>query len=419
MVDFPRMAWITQRFSRPIIASLSERVYDEFPISKTQLHGKRVAIAVGSRGIAHLAKIVAAAVKVLRDSGASPFIIPAMGSHGGGDPRAQEAILAEYGVHERGVGAPVVSSIETTRLGEAEGGIPVYIDRHAHDADGVVLLNRVKPHTDFSGEVESGLLKMIAIGLGKVDGARAFHALTSEFPCDEIIQRMAGVVLASGKILAGLAIIENAYHEIAELEWLSPQDMPTREPELLLRAKALMPSLPVERADILIVDRIGKNISGVGLDPNITGRRYRLQERWQEHPSITRILLREATPETGGNIVGVGLADFCRQSLIDGMNRDATYLNALTSRNTVCGMIPLTYENDQAMIIAALQSLGEPASHAPRILRIQDTLSLTRLEASEALLDELRRHPNVADVNEPRDWRFDEAGNLTSFRNEE
>ncbi len=415
MISFPRMAVVEQKFPRPRADAIDKRVWKylgDNAIPDEKLKGKRIAVTVGSRGIADLDTIVQALVGRLRERGAEPFLVPAMGSHGGGVAEEQTKILADYGVTEALMGAPVVSSLETVRLGETEDGLPVYMDRNAYEADGIVLLNRIKPHTDFSGAVESGLLKMMVVGLGKVDGARLFHSRTIQHKHDELLLTCGRVILASGKILGGLAVLENAYHEVAEIKWIPAARMEEREKGLLKQAKELMPSLPAGYLDLLIVDRIGKNISGVGMDPNITGRWYHLNALWQETPDITRIVVLDLTDESLGNAAGIGLADFCGRRVIEKMDRPATYLNAVTSLNTVAANIPPHYGTDREMLEQAVLSLGEVERGKLRILRIRDTLHVNRIEASEALWPALRNNRHVTGIGEPHDLEFDEAGNL-------
>ncbi len=408
------MAPVKQKFPRPIITDVEASATKAFSetLSSLSLSGKRIALAVGSRGIVNINVIVRAAVKAINQQGAEAFLVPSMGSHGGGKAEAQKEILHDYNLTPKTVGAEIISSMETVQLGVTLNDIPVYMDKNAYQSDGVILINRIKPHTDFIGKVESGLMKMTAIGLGKIDGASAFHSRTSEFESDQMIRDIAQVALESGKILGGLAIIENAYHETAHLEWAAPDALDAKEQQWLLQAKEWMPSLPVEHADCLVVDRIGKNISGVGLDPNITGRRYQINRRWNTSPDITRIIVLGLTPESNGNAVGCGLADFCSQRVVDSMNKHTTYVNAVTSRNVICADIPPHWPTDQETLRWAFQSVGKPDMTQLRVLRIRDTLSLTHIEASEALLNELKKSKQVAEIGELGDIAFDSNGAL-------
>ena len=408
------MAPVEQQFPRFNIKDVEATAFQAFcdGLENIPLRGKRIAVAAGSRGIENLDSIVRAAVNALKQCGAEAFLVPAMGSHGGGEADSQKQILLEYHLTPDHVGAEIISSMETVQLGETPNGLPVFMDRNAYEADGVILINRIKPHTDFTGVVESGLMKMTAIGLGKIDGASAFHSRTSQFESDQMIRDIAHSALQRGKILGGLAIIENAYHETAHLEWTTPDAMDANEQHWLKRAKEYMPSLPVTQADCLIVDRIGKNISGVGLDPNITGRRYKINRRWNTTPDITRIIVLGLTEQTNGNAVGCGLADFCSQRLVDAMDKNVTYINAVTSRNVVCADIPPHWETDKETLQWAFKSVGNPDLSQLRVLRICDTLSLTHIEASESLLDEIRQTDQVARVGGLRAMTFDSTGTL-------
>lgn len=415
MNPFPRIASIEQRFPRPQFDMSNSNLSSLFQsvLSPEQIWGKRIAITVGSRGISNMASILQSLIQTIRGLGGEPFIVPAMGSHGGGTPDGQLHILADYGITPAAMGVEIQPSIETVCIGQTGDGVPVYFARSAYKADGVIVVNRIKPHTDFSGEVESGLMKMITVGLGKVDGAQTFHSRTADFDYDYLVKTLARMSLETGKILCGVAILENAYHETALIEAIALNQIEDREEELLLRAKELMPSLPVEKADVLIVDRIGKNISGVGMDPNITGRRYRFNRHWNETPDFTRIVVMDLTEQSAGNAAGIGLADFCSQRVVEKMNKRFTYLNAVTSRNTICSNIPLHFDSDLETLRQTLLSVGAIEPRNLRLLRIRDTLSLTHIEASEALLPELRNHPNVAHIADLRDLPFDAERNLT------
>lgn len=414
MAELPRVAPVEQEFPRPRVDSVEEKVSGLLSSgSVPRLEGKRVAVAVGSRGIARLAEVVGCVTAELRKRNARPFVFPAMGSHGGATSSGQSEILARYGVTEERLGVPVVSSLDTVSLGETPDGVGVFMDRGAFESDGVILINRVKPHTDFRGKMESGLMKMMVIGLGKVDGAGAFHSATMRLPHERLLETVARKVLEAEKVLFGVAILENAYHELADLEIVPASAIPAREPELLARARELMPSLPVDRLDVLVIDRIGKDISGSGMDPNITGRRFRINARWQESPEITRIVVLDLTDHSGGNAVGVGLADFASRRVIDKMDRQVTYLNAMTSRNTVTAQIPLYFDTDRETLEKASLSLGDGVRpENVRLIRIRDTLSLSRVEVSEALLPELRNHPRIKRIGEPREIRFSADGSL-------
>ncbi len=418
MSEFPRVATVWQRFPRPRVESIEQAVTDSFRqvhSSLPSLQGKEIAVAVGSRGIARLDEIVRATLATLDAAGARPFLVPAMGSHGGATAQGQERILEGYGVSSGRLGVPLVSTLETRLIGSTPDGVPVHLDRAAWESDGIVLINRVKPHTDFKGEVESGLQKMLAVGLGNRDGADSFHSWTMQLPYDRLIATKARVALDSGRIVAGVAIVENAYHEPARIELVPAARIPEREKPLLAEATRLMPALPVRQTDVLIVDRIGKDVSGAGMDPNVTGRWFRIHSIRQEQPDITRIVVLGLTPASEGNAVGIGLADFCSGRVVRQLDREKTYINAVTSRNVVAGHLPVHFETDRLTLQRCLQSLraGVDAGQV-RLLRIRDTSTLDRLEASEALLGELKGHPTVERVGRLREMSFDSQGRLAS-----
>lgn len=414
MIQFPRMATVEQNFPRPVFdvseSNLMPLLLSKMP--RAAIAGKRIALTAGSRGISNMAFILKCLIQAIREMGGESFILPAMGSHGGGTPEGQLHILADYGITPENMGVPILSSLETVCIGKTGDGIPVHTARTAWEADGIIVINRIKPHTDFSGVVESGLMKIITVGLGKIDGAQIFHSRTSEYEYDYLVQTIARKNLETGRILCGIAILENAYHETAALEIIQPEYIEEREKELLRQAKEWMPSLPVQQADILIIDRIGKDISGVGMDPNITGRRYRINRHWPSDPDITRIVVMDLSERSMGNAAGIGLADFCSRRVVEKMDKRVTYLNAVTSRNTVCSNIPLHFDTDREMLEQVLFSIGDIHADRVRLLRIRDTLSLTRIEASEALWPELKIHPHVIGLSDPHDLEFDESGLL-------
>ncbi len=417
MGQFPRVALVEQKFPRPKVDSIEDTVESQFreKITDGDWHGKKIAVATGSRGVANIARTVRETIQVLKQLGAEPFIIPAMGSHGGATAEGQSKILKDYGITQESMGVKVRSSMETVKIGETELGIPVYMDKNAFESDGVVVVNRIKAHTDFQGQIESGLMKMITIGLGKKDGANVCHSRTTQYSYDKIIMSVSRHVLQTGKILCGVAILENAYHETAGIEVIPAKEIEEREKQLLPRSKSLMPSLPVDSLDILIVEKIGKNISGTGMDPNIIGRWYNINGRWQEKPDITRIIVMDVTSESAGNAVGIGLADFCSNRVMKKMDRNITYLNAITSRNIINAFTPLTFDTDKEVLIQAQISLGGLITpETIRLIQIKDTMDLSRIVVSEALIPSLQDHPQIASISEPQEIRFDDTGSLMS-----
>ena len=414
---------VRQHFPKSPPVDVQSAVQQEFARIQGQLKpGARIAVAVGSRGITNLQSMVESVVNLLKSAGASPFIVPAMGSHGGATPEGQKQILAEYGITEGRLGVRIEAAMEVERLGATEDGIEVFFSAAALRSDGIVVINRVKPHTDFSSDtLGSGILKMLVVGLGKRVGAANFHLSSARWGYEHVLRSSARITLRSAPVLCGLAIVENQFHETAALRILKPDEMEASEAALFRESKRLMPKLPFDDIDLLVVDRIGKNISGTGMDPNITGRWVHgcssmLGTQNQTSPTIRRLFVRHLTSETHGNAIGVGLADVTTSRLVEAMDKRVTYLNALTSLALNCAKIPIHFDTDREAITRALDSmaLGKP-SHA-KIIRIADTLSLEKLEISEAYAEALGQRPDLEAVTQLAEMEFDGVGNLAALR---
>ena len=378
--------------------------------------GASIAVAAGSRGISNYAAVVSGVIAILKDAGAKPFVVPAMGSHGGATPEGQRGLLAEYGITEEKMGVPLRDSMATERIGTTEEGIPVHFSAEALRADGIVVVNRVKPHTNFIGKVGSGLLKMVAIGLGKQAGAAACHAAGQRFGLERVIRGVAGLSLREAPILCGVAILEGPVHETARLAVVPRAEMEAREPELQAEARRLMPRLPFDDMDLLIIDRIGKNISGPGMDPNVIGRPVQgysatLSDRsW--NPVVRRILVLDLTPESHGNAIGIGMADFTTARLVGKIDKKSMYMNALTSLSVATVKIPITFDTDREAVEGALGTLALDDVSRAKVIRIQDTLSLGKVQVSEAFADEVKKKKDLAPLGPPEEIAFDAAGNL-------
>ncbi|MCE5267491.1 MAG: lactate racemase domain-containing protein, partial [Planctomycetaceae bacterium] len=344
-----------------------------------------------------------------------PFIVPAMGSHGGGTAEGQRRLVESYGITEQYVGCPIRSSMETTVVGRAAEGFPIHFDRFAFEAHHVVVCNRVKPHTGFCGTIESGLMKMLLIGLGKREGATVYHRAILDYSFGQIVRSVSAEVLRRCHILAGVGIVENAYDETARIEAVGASEFEQREQELLALAKRLLPRLPFERVDVLLVDRIGKDISGTGMDPNVIGRKFNdhraVEDEW---PKVRRIALRGLSEATHGNAHGLGMAEFCRSQLLRDSDSSATRLNGIISGHIGAAMAPLDYETDREMLEAAMGTIGLTAPADAKLLWITDTLHLAELECSAAYLAEARQRSDMEILREPRELAFDSAGNLRS-----
>ena len=353
--------------------------------------GARVAIPAGSRGVARIDAILRGACEAVRDAGATPFLIAAMGSHGGGTGDGQRAMLAHLGVDERSAGAPLESEMDVVEVGTtAAHGIAVACDARAARADAIVVIGRVKPHTDFTGTIESGLLKMAAIGLGKAIGAARYHAAFARFGYEPIIREVAGFLMEHVPIVAGLAVVEDNRGGTNTVEAFAPDAIVAGEERLLLRARELMPKLPFAALDLVIVDRMGKTFSGTGMDTNVTGRAVNGRTQKVPEPVIKQLYVRELTGESGGNATGIGLADFCTRRLADAIDWNATYLNALTAAHPATVRLPVVCDNDRDAIRHALNAAGvEDGAHA-RVVRVSDTLHIETFAASEAALAAMR-----------------------------
>ena len=407
-VTIPDVVTVEQSWPRSkVSAGQLEEALSPGALGRLVSQGESIAIAVGSRGVADQTAVVARLVTSIRAAGANPFIVPAMGSHGSATGEGQSNLLAGMGISEMTVGAPVWSSMEVECVGEAEG-LPVMIDRHAWHADGIIIVNRIKPHPSFRGDRESGLAKMVAIGLGKQAGAQACHA-RGMMEMEASVLAIASYVLRTGRIRAGVALLENAYHETCHIELLPQDQIIQREPALLKKARRLQPTLPFPELDVLILDQIGKDIAGTGFDCNVLGRYS--NPALSGGPAISRIAVLRLTPETHGNANGIGLVDVTTRRVFDRLTFEETYPNALTSTASVSVKIPMVMATDSLTIRAAIQMTGIADPAELRLVRIRDTLSLAELQASPAAVAVLSNaEAKPSGSSEP--LAFDEAGNL-------
>ena len=416
MPAFPQVFRIRQQFDASSLDDVPGEVHAQLArlcLGEKIRPGQSVAITVGSRGITNIAAITRAIVQHLAGLGAEPFIVPAMGSHGRGTAEGQRKIVESYGMTEEFLGCPIRTGMETVVVCRTTEGFPVHFDRYAYEADHVVVCGRVKPHTLFAGDIESGLMKMMLIGLGKCEGARIYHRAIQDHTFGQIIRSVAGEILAKCPILAGLAIVENAYDQTARIEAVPPEQFETREKELLVLAKKWLARLPFQYVDVLLIDQIGKNISGAGCDANVIGRKYDEHKAVEgEFPKVNRIALRGLTEESHGNAIGIGLAEFCRSQLLRATDFEAVRLNAVISGHIAAGMPPLDYETDREMLEVALGTIGLTEPPEAKLLWIANTLELTELECSVAYLDEARTREDLQILTEPRELPFDASGNL-------
>jgi hypothetical protein len=406
---FPPLARIRQTFDRPRISDVEGAVLKELTGSGISIpEGAEIALAVGSRGIANLALIVRTVCQWVRSQGGKPFIVPAMGSHGGGIAEGQKAVLESYGISESFTGAPIRASMEVVELEAGGLPVPVYFDRHAYAAHGTIVINRIKVHTDFHGPYESGLMKMIVIGLGKHAQALAIHRYGT-YGLREIMPQVARVSLEQANILLGLGVVENAYDETQLVQVIPAAEIPKREPVLLDIARKSMPTFPVQEFDVLVLDRFGKDISGAGLDTNIIGRWMIYGESEPAHPRIKIIVLGDLTPASHGNAVGLGLADIMVRRAYDKIDWQATYENLYTSSFLYRGRTPVVVDTDQDALRYALRGCNTIDPSLARVIRIQDTLHLSELLVSPAVLNEIEGKTNI-EVGETENSLFDVSG---------
>ena len=413
-MGFPKVVRVRQRFRATQVADIPARVARE--VGRLDLSGLKpgdsVAITAGSRGVANIATIIRSLAEELKKRRALPFIVPAMGSHGGGTAEGQRSVLAHYGITEAAMGVPIRATMETLPIGETSEGTPVVLDRNALEADHIAVVNRIKPHTDFDAEIESGLTKMLAIGLGKHRGAIRYHRANNRYGYYRVLTRVAEVVRKRCSILLGLGIVENGYDQTGVIEAMTSDGLFEGEKRLLKVAKSWLARIPFDRGDVLVVDEMGKNVSGTGMDTNVIGRRAGSGQPFAGSPSFSRIVVRDLTPESYGNAIGVGMADVVTRRLVDKIDTRPTYVNAVTSTNLESVRIPVTMDSDREALETAISTSSAPSGEDCRMIWIRNTLKLDRFVASEALLDEVEGNGDLQVVERLGDLDFDAQGNL-------
>jgi hypothetical protein len=409
MSSHPQIFRVRQTFERPRVENIPATVDEQ--LSRLELggvirKGQSVAITAGSRGIANIHIVIKAIVAHCHRLGAKPFIVPAMGSHGGGTAAGQQKIIESYGITEEFCGCPIQASMETVVVCTATEGFPVHFDKHAFGADHVIVCGRVKPHTGFVGDIESGLMKMMLIGLGKHEGAKIYHRAIKDYSFGQIVRSVAREVLAKCRIVAGVAIVENSYDETAKVAAVAPK-------ELLVQAKKWLPRLPFNTADVLLIDEIGKNISGTGMDTNVVGRKY-LDHIAAEHewPKVRNIVIRDLTEETHGNATGLGLAEFCLTRVIDRMDVQVTRTNCLTGGHASAAMIPVYFPTDREVLDTVLPIIGLTEPPNAKLMWIHNTLDVAEVECSTAYLAEARSRSDLEILTDPRPMPLDSRGML-------
>ncbi|MEW6661443.1 MAG: lactate racemase domain-containing protein [Bacillota bacterium] len=412
-LTFPRMVPVRQKFNTQRVDSIPVAVRQEFSkpeVIRDLKPGAKVAVAVGSRGIANLKEIVKAVVEELKGLGTQPFIVPGMASHGGATAEGQEEVLASFGITAAEMGVPLIASMDVVELGTVDG-CPLFFDKVAFESDAVVMINRIKPHTSFKGPVESGLLKMLVIGLGNHKGATAIHSMGFD-RFRELIPKAGTLILGKIPPAVGVAVLENAYDETAKIVAVPGAAIPSREPELLAEAKSFMPRLLMESIDVLIVDEIGKDISGSGMDPNITGRVASGLKEGFNAPPIQKILVLGLTERTHGSAVGIGMADVTTRKLVSNINFSYTYANSITSTVVGAAKIPMFLNTEKEALLVAVKTCNRVKPEQAKIVRIKNTLELNHILVSEPYLAELAGREDIEILGEPFPLEFDNQGDI-------
>lgn len=413
-MQFPRMTKVKQRFAATALDDVAASVRQTLAEAGLQAaiqSGQRIAVSSGSRGIANISLITRTVVDCVKEAGGNPFLLPAMGSHGGANPAGQKEVLASYGIDEKSMGCPVEATMDVIEVGRLADDTPVLLNRLAWEADGVILINRIKPHTSFRGRFESGLMKMMTIGLGSHKGATIAHSQGAE-GLARLIPAWGAEILAKAPIRLGLAIVENAYEQTSHVEALRPEQFTSREPHLLEQARTTMPRIMVQGVDVLIVEEMGKNISGTGMDTNVVGRMLLPGVKEPDSPGVARIVALNITDESHGNANGVGLADIITRRFYERIDFKATYANVFTTTFLNRANIPVIMESDRDAIAAAIDVQRLEKTQSARVVRIKNTLDIGEIEVSETLWREFANHPDLEQAGELEEMGFDDEGRL-------
>lgn len=415
-ISYPRMVRVQQKFNPVKIANIREEIHRQFAkeaIKAKIKPGMQVVVGVGSRGISNLPQIVKAVVDEIKQLGGLPVIVPAMGSHGGAAASGQREVLAGYGITEISMACPIVDSMDTVQVGKMSNGLPLFFSKCAYESDAIVVINRVKPHTSFKGPIESGLLKMLAIGLGKHRGATSIHS----FGVDrfrETIPEAGRILIEKAKVAFGVALLENAYDETCEIAAIPAEEIYEQEQLLLKKAKALMPKILLNEIDVLVIDEFGKEISGAGMDPNVTGRITTGLTDGFNAPSIQKIVLRDLTDKSHGNALGVGMADIITKKLFDKIDFSSMYANAVTATVLTSVKIPMILPSDKEALAVAVKTCNRIVPEKIKIVWIKNTLDMEFIYVSEAYADAISRREDLAITKDYQDIRFDADGNLAT-----
>ena len=414
-MKLPEMALVEQHFDSQRVDDVEAAVVrqlSDLGLAERLKNGDSVAVTAGSRGIANIDIITRTIVHELKKLGGRPFVFPAMGSHGGATAEGQVKVLANLGITEEFLGCPIKSDMEPEYLGMAAADYPIYVDRHAMAADHIVVVNRVKAHTKFKGPVESGLMKMMAIGMGKQKGASYYHKAAVRLTFQKIVESVGVEVMKRCPVLFGLAVVENAFHETCVVRAFTPENLLEGEIGLLKIAKERMAQLPFEEIDVLIVDQIGKDISGTGMDTNVTGRNYDLLGDFTTRPRVKRVFVRDLTEKSEGNAIGIGLADFTTTRLVDKIDRQKTWMNAITGISPEKGAVPIHFDTDREVLAACFETIGDTPSTAARVVHIRNTMDVQRISVSRRYADEIAANGNLKMVVEWQEMEIDPTGNI-------
>ncbi|MEP3481812.1 MAG: lactate racemase domain-containing protein [Fuerstiella sp.] len=418
-LQFPDMLLVQQTFDCQTIDDVVQETAKQLDGSglAALIHpGDTVAITAGSRGICQLPVILKEVVDFFRRQQAKPLIVPAMGSHGGATVEGQLQVLSKLGITPESVGAEIRATMDTVVVAETESGIPVHFDAIAAQADHVFVVNRIKPHTRFTGPIESGLHKMLLIGLGKHAGATIYHQAINDYRFEQILSSVAGEVIRGCRVLGGLAIVENGLDQTALIQAVGANEFAAMEPKLLDKAKQWLPTLPFPDVDLLIVDRIGKNISGTGMDANVIGRKFNDHAGTADDIAhCKRIFVRSLTEETEGNACGIGLAEFTTSACVEQVDHEKTNTNVVTASHPEAGMIPLTYPSDERAITAALKTVGTVAAENAKVIQISDTLHLSTVRMSKAYFERIQSAKHLSILQEAQPFPLNSAGQLKNI----
>lgn len=419
-MKFPDTAVVKQQLSASPIQDVPATVLaslSALPVFATTKVGDTVAVAVGSRGISHIHRVVYHCLKFLKDKGLKPCIVPAMGSHGGATADGQEAVLAKLGITPSTMGVPIHSEMDVVQLGNLENEVNIYLSKRALESDYILPINRIKPHTKFRADLESGLCKMLTIGLGKAEGAMEFHqqAVRHSFT---IIEEAANFIIQRLNILCAIALLEDGYGNLSHIEAISPSSIIGSEKKLLQKSSAMMGRIPFDNIDILVIDYMGKDISGIGMDSNITGRHRDIVGDFFTAPHVKRIFVRDLSPASDGNGNGIGLADVTTKRLVDALDLQKTYVNALTAISPEKAAIPIYFDTDRQAMEACARTIGPVTIENIRIARIKDTKNLQLLQVSKAFELDIIANPRLQRMTPWKPFQFDGNDNLRELYHE-